>query len=152
MFLAEWHFLVYIFVIKTLFKLTFVWSTRQWSLGRNHLHNNPQIKIPSREGCLHKMRKLHYRQWESFTPCQIPETESSSTHVKTLQKQKAFRDLGSCSLVYPRFTHQGVSSWWANTLSFNCYWLHLWHGHCHRQGGLHHIQGQPGLQSECQAN
>ena len=51
-----------------------------------------------------------------FTPCQIPEKDGRSRHVKTQQKQKTLWGLGSQGLPYLRFAYQGFISWWTDTL------------------------------------
>lgn len=40
-------------------------SQCQYNLGRNHLHSNSQVRIPSRIGCFHEINMLHYRWWGS---------------------------------------------------------------------------------------
>ena len=73
-------------MIKILFKLTLllykiIASVKQYSLEENHLHNNPQVKMPSRMGYFHEMIIPHQEQWES--------PHAYSHHVRNQRKLAA---------------------------------------------------------------
>lgn len=71
--LAAWHFLVIFLIINTLFELTLLLSIRQHSLGWNHLHNDPLVRMPSKTGC-----SMRWTLYLTFTPHQIPEKDDSA--------------------------------------------------------------------------
>lgn len=78
----------------------------------------------------------------TITPCQIPENHSSSNYVRAQQKPKTFQGLWSLGLICQRLTYRRVSSWWVDTLNFNCLLLLLWHGHQQRHPPIRDLTGK----------
>lgn len=108
-------------------------SQWQYNLGRNHLHSNSQVRIPSRIGCFHEINMLHYRWWGSThtrphrTRHQRKIAASMWGHRRNTRHSGVW-GLGPCRA---RFTREGAFSYWDDTMNCSSHLLLLWHSFLH---------------------
>lgn len=82
----------------------------QYSLGRVHILDNTQVKMPSRMGCFQKINTI-FQAAELFTcpltPCWRPEKQGCAKHAKTQQKRRHPRVCSPMALSKPDWPMRG---------------------------------------------
>lgn len=128
-----WHSLVLFFIPQTLFKLALLLSLRQYNVRRNHLHNNPQAKMPNSAGYFYEIKHTALQAVGN-----LPHSHPHSTRYQrkmaaanVWRHSRRRRHSGVCGLRALPIRDSPIKGsprvgWYPEV---SCHLLLLWHGH-----------------------